>query len=317
MATNFPNGVASFGIPLLGSGSQIPVAAYPGIYRFVSSVNGNDGNSGKAPKTAVATIAKALTMCTANNGDVIVVLPGHAETVSAAGGLTLNVAGVTIVGIGSGSLTPTITLGTATTATVLVSAANVTIRNIAFVANLANIVTCFDVQAKWCTIDSCSFMDTSSILNFLKCVIATQSTANTADGLTVTNCYREALAAGALAFVSILGNTDRLNLSKNDIVSAGTGNVGHFLIAAALVLTGARIMGNTLTVVGVTTATAGVFFTSSSSTDTGIVAYNLISSADTTSEIIATTGTGLVYFENYYTGDADASGKLWPAAAAT
>lgn len=316
MATNFPNGVSSFGIPLIGSGSQIPVSGYPGVYRFVSSVNGNDGNSGKTPKAAMATIAKALLSCTANNGDVIVLLPGHAETVSAAGGLTLNVAGVTIVGIGTGSLTPKITLDTATTSTVLVTSANITVRNVAFVANFAAIVTCFDVRATWLTINSCSFMDTTSSLNFLKCVIVSQSTANLCDGLTVTGCYREALATGALAFVSILGNVDRLTLKNNDVVSAGTGSVGHFLIAAALVLTGARIIGNTLTVVGATSATVGVFFTSSASTDTGIIALNYVSSLDTTSELLATTGTGMVYFENYYTGDADASGKLWPAAAA-
>ena len=33
---------------------------------------------------------------------------------------------------------------------------------------------------------------------------------------------------------------------------------------------------------------------------------------DTTTELIATAGTGLKFFENYYTGTADASGKLWP-----
>jgi hypothetical protein len=37
-----------------------------------------------------------------------------------------------------------------------------------------------------------------------------------------------------------------------------------------------------------------------------------VASLDTTTELIATAGTGLAYFNNYYTGTADTSGKLWP-----
>mgnify|MGYP006139353905 CR=1 FL=1 len=50
-----------------------------------------------------------------NKGDVIVVMPGHAETVSGAAGINCDVAGVSIVGLGRGAARPTITMSAATT----------------------------------------------------------------------------------------------------------------------------------------------------------------------------------------------------------
>src|SRR3954465_1858829 len=70
---------------------------------FVQSTNGNAGDSsgkGQTPDAPFATIDYAVGQCSANQGDLILVLPGHAETVSAAAGLALDVAGITVLGIG-------------------------------------------------------------------------------------------------------------------------------------------------------------------------------------------------------------------------
>lgn len=89
--TNYPNGVSSFGIPLIGSGN-IPVTS--GAYYFVDGSNGSDAFNGTATDTAFKTIAFAVSKAVAN--DVILVLPGTYSEV-----VTASVAGVRIIGLGS------------------------------------------------------------------------------------------------------------------------------------------------------------------------------------------------------------------------
>ena len=122
--TNFPNGITSFGVPVIGGSGLIP--ATTGTYFFVSSGTGSNSHSGKNPAEALATIDYAIGKCTDSKGDVIVVMPGHAETISAAGGITADVAGITIIGLGNGGLRPIITFS-GTASTFVISAANVTV----------------------------------------------------------------------------------------------------------------------------------------------------------------------------------------------
>lgn len=98
--------------------------AYRDMYNDVFTAD-NDGRVRFA-----ATIDAAIGLCTASAGDLILVLPGHTEAVSAAAGIACDVAGVTIRGLGAGALRPTVTLGTAVGASIDVSAANVTIDNL-------------------------------------------------------------------------------------------------------------------------------------------------------------------------------------------
>jgi len=64
--TNFPNGLSSFGIPVLG-GAPIP---FTGTYYFVDPVNGSDGNSGRSAGKAFATLYKAHAVMTSGKNDV-------------------------------------------------------------------------------------------------------------------------------------------------------------------------------------------------------------------------------------------------------
>src|SRR3990167_8953647 len=66
-------------------------------------VNSNTGaNTGKGTRERpFATLDYAIGRCTANNGDIIMVMPNHAETITGAGGLTFDVAGITVIGMGS------------------------------------------------------------------------------------------------------------------------------------------------------------------------------------------------------------------------
>jgi len=92
-----------------------------------------------------STIDAAIGACTASRGDVIWVLPGHSETVSAAAGIAVDVAGISIIGLGNGANRPVVTFGTATGASMLISASNVLIKNIVGLAALDGLTSPFDV----------------------------------------------------------------------------------------------------------------------------------------------------------------------------
>lgn len=79
-----------------------------------------------------STIAKALTFCAADRGDIIFVKPGHSEAISTAD-IDFNVAGVAIIGKGTGTARPTITYtGTTDTTTFDMSANNCILLNFLF-----------------------------------------------------------------------------------------------------------------------------------------------------------------------------------------
>jgi len=95
----------------------------------------NDLYSGTDPTMALRTIARALLLCTASQGDTIVLLPG-AHSVSAS--IAMSVAGVSLVGMNSGTVSlrsPRVSLTTTATADQIinVTAADCEIRGIKFI----------------------------------------------------------------------------------------------------------------------------------------------------------------------------------------
>lgn len=77
--TNFPNGITSFGVPVLGTIGGLP---FTGNYYFVDPVNGADGNEG-TPELPLKTLYGALAKCTAGNNDVVVLIGNGTSTGSA------------------------------------------------------------------------------------------------------------------------------------------------------------------------------------------------------------------------------------------
>ena len=140
--------------------------------------NDNDGTVRYA-----ATIAGALTACTASAGDTIYVLPGHTETVTGAAGILVNVAGVNIIGLGSGSIRPTITFTTAVGASMDITAANVTIENMLFVCGIDNQTAMFNVTGADVTFNNCEVIISNGTVGAAIGIL----TAATATRLKVTN----------------------------------------------------------------------------------------------------------------------------------
>lgn len=282
---------------------------------YVSSVTGsNTTGTGRSPDSPFATIAAAVSAATSSQGDTIFLMPGHAETVSSATAMALSKAGITFIGLGVGSLRPTITLDTITSATIAVSAANIKFYNVVFSANFADIVSLFTLTtAKNFTLDYCEFVETAINMNFLH-IIDLATTDNAADGLTVTNCLWIEPDAATLAFALIDGNVDRLNISDNIMYTGNATQDTPFLLSCgSKVLTGVRVIRNYCQMVGNASSSAGLFIVNSSTTSNGLVALNFLKHLTTSGDIICNTGTKLAFHNNYLTGVADKSGYVLPA----
>ena len=312
-----PSGVLQSGHRRRGAGlvlDQIPelerailLSRHKGRTVYVDSAVSSSGN-GDSWSGAYDTLEEAVDAALAD--DMILVAPGHAETITS---MSISKARVSIIGLGRGASAPTLTFGAAAT-TITIAAAGVSVSNLHLVANFLDVASAFTIgAAKDFCCDSCRFIDTSAILNFLS-AITTGSTANAADGLTVTNCYQFGLNTSPLAFISILGNLDRLYVCDNSVDSASTADVGSFLTIAALVIRGALIGRNTHNVVGATGASVAVFITGSSTTNTGMVFENYVTSLDTTAALLITAAINLAVHENYMSGVVAGSGTVFPAA---
>jgi hypothetical protein len=109
--------------------------------------------------TATDTLDEAVNLCSASSGDVIFVAPGHAESFTTADDVDVDVAGITIIGLGEGQLRPTFSY-TANGEFVLgANGDNSTIKNLRFIATSDSVVKAIDVEAGcvgW-TIENCEF----------------------------------------------------------------------------------------------------------------------------------------------------------------
>lgn len=315
-ASNYPRGfdaVTIRGVPL--------TQAQPGKVFWVSNSTalqpgqrgGSDGNKGTfdAP---FSTIDYAIGQCTAGRGDVIFVKPGHTETVSAANGILADVAGVAIVGLGAGTSRPTITFDTATTATIGVTAANVTFKNIIVTANFADIVAPFTLgAAKGFALEDVYAKATATNMNFLY-VVDTNATTADAEGLSITGCKWIEPDTATESMVKMDGTNADVRIENNSVTLGVKNNTAALMvIATGKVVTAGRIVGNHVYRLNTDTAT-GAILIHSDGTNTGIVADNFAQHADTAAELLVTASSGWGCFDNRASGVAAASGYLLPAA---
>lgn len=321
MATsNFPNGFAN-GVFMRNMPGPQPES---GKVFWVSNATtlqpgqrgGSDGNKGTID-APFGTLAYALTQCVAHRGDYIYIKPGHAESIASATALGLSVAGVTIIGLGTGSKRPTFTFTTANTATIAVSADNITVRGILFVGNFLSIASTFTVAAAadfW--IDGCEFRDTDATHGFLSIVTTTVSV--NSDGLRYTNNKRKSDATTNPGPDLVIANTmSRLTVNYNkSIHTVASNNVAALIEHGALVMTDAEVIGNLIYSVNTDTATGAILVKTTATTGSGIIAGNRVRALDVAAAIMVTAA-AVQYgmFDNLYTGDVGFSGFVLPAIA--
>ena len=132
---------------------------------------GSDSSKGLTPENPLSTIDAAINLAVANRGDKIIVLPGHAETVSSATTIVPDVDGLHIIGVGEGDLKPTLSFS-ATTSQIVITGANTTITGIKLLATIDSVVAAVSVEASGVTLDL-ETADTSADIEFVTAVKAT------------------------------------------------------------------------------------------------------------------------------------------------
>jgi len=177
--------------------------AHGNVY-WVNSVTGNNTTAtGLSPEDPFASIAYAIGKCVANNNDLILVMAGHVETVIAAGTVNVNVAGVTIRGIGTGRQRGTVNYTTAAAASFNITAAGVTVQNLTFTGmGVAAVTSMVNVSAADCSILGCEF-EHANATNQAGIVISSTAAANR---LIIDSCsFHGSNNAGTTSALSIVG----------------------------------------------------------------------------------------------------------------
>ena len=389
--SNFPQGFANGlnirGMPLLQmQPGQVFWLDNSSVVQRESRA-GADGNRGTF-NSPFATLKVALSQCQQGNGDIIFIAPGHFETISSATALALNVGGVAIIGLGAGSMRPTFSLDTATTANIPIQAANVSVQNCLFRANFAAIASVFTgIRASSATstitgttlttvgavtggfypgmvlagtgilpntmilsqlsgvtngvgtyqvnnsqtvtsttitgltpdfaLDNCEFRDSSSVLNFVS-IVTGNATANSMDGLSMTNCRISSLGTTAATTAIVLSSaTDRLQIRDNFGNWAVLNDTAAMLAAGANNMTNFDFGRNKLQRPN-TSSTGGSFISTSATAWTGHAYDNYMYQLDNSAGIWIATNTGGAFgFTNNFspiTGAVDKSALINPVA---
>jgi len=319
--SNFDNGFAQ-GVTIRG----LPITqTHPGkVYHVNNSsvlapggIAGSNGNAGTYTQP-FSTIDYAIGRCQASAGDIIMVMPGHAETISDASTITMDVAGIAIVGLGVGSLRPTLTFDTATSANIPVTAANMSISNFLIVNNFADIASNFTATGTATptdlTIENCEFRDTSSILNALT-VLTDNATDNALDGLAFLNNRVSSLGTTAATTTIVLASVaNRMQIKDNFTVHAVLNDTPALIEMNSENCLNFELSSNVGT--RPNTSSTGGSFVGSPGTCTGMCTDNKFYQLDASAGIWIATSSGLGFIENYspVTGAADKSALINPVA---
>ena len=124
-----------------GGDATTNLAAFPN--RKGASDTARDGGKFLSP---FKTLDFAVGQCVANRGDIVFVLPGYVDVLSAADAIDVDVAGVSIIGLGTGAMQPRIGFDN-TAATFAIDAVNVTVEGLNFRAEVAACVKGVDVKS--------------------------------------------------------------------------------------------------------------------------------------------------------------------------
>lgn len=127
---------------------------------LVDSNTGSDSNSGENTwSNALATLDAAFAKCTANNGDKILLAPGHSESYTTTGvKVTADVDGIEVISIGNGSDRATFSFGHVD-ATMTFSADNLIFKNVLFLTAVDSVVTFATISGNNCKLVACESKD--------------------------------------------------------------------------------------------------------------------------------------------------------------
>lgn len=290
------NGLVNGGVNQLGAGSLFTT----GQVIYVSSGTGSNGNLGSDPSLPKATLAGAQSAANASKGDIVVVMPGHAETLTAA--LTLSKAGVSYLGAGAGLLRPSITVN-GTIDGISITGANVTIDNFQFPAPGTDDQTAdINVAAAGVTISNTYHIGSTTSKNKTDII----TVASGGDDLTVDGVRAYNTVVDCVSWLSLEAAVAR-PVIRNCVIQ-GQFSTGVLMDEATATL--ATIENNLFK--NTKAATAVVTFTTGNST--GVMRFNHLSGRHTTIASNLVAGTGMDFFENRIVEEAALNGAILPAA---
>ena len=267
-----------------------------------NGVGGTDASSRGSYLRPFATLDYAIGKCTASRGDVIMLMPGHAENVAAAG-VTLDVIGITVVGLGSGSLIPKFSF-TAAASDINITAANVAFYNVQFEANFADVLVALDVSGNNLGFYNCKFTESGTNLNY----VVVMNIADGNDDLTIDSCEYVGNDVANDNFVQAAGTHDNFVITNNRFSHLTAQTAGEGMIEIATDANNFFIAHNHF--FSATAAIDNGFVTMADAGNTGWAAHNYLKGVDTDATAANILGsfdvTGLGCFENYAVMDVDA-----------
>jgi hypothetical protein len=232
----------------------------------------------------------------ANNANLILVMPGHAETIISADQIDHDVAGVAVWGVGNGSERPTLTY-TVAAGEYTIGANNAIVGNIRFLSSVTDVLKAVNIEANVtdAKIINCWFgVDSSGTDEFTECIDLTGTNTRTRiEGNTFNMGIGGAVQAidldAVCAQVTIRNNTIRGDYSTADI-SGDTTLSTNILIEDNLLVNGVGGNINGQPAIELLTGTTGVIRNNDIVCDLATMAASIVS--DTT-----------LWFENYYNED--------------
>jgi len=162
------------------------------------------------------------------------------------------------------------------------------------------------------TLERCEVIDQTAILNFLT-VVQGGIGALANSGLYVGNCKISLLGAATVNNLYLFGaggTAEGMSFVDN-YYAAVTTNAGAVVVLGSLAYTNFRMIGNIFNLVNATGTSTGVLITCAS-TIQGVMKDNTTKSLVTT-QVPATTSTGLNFTNNMFQTTADKSGFILPA----
>lgn len=270
-----------------------------------ASGGGTTAGFGRTAEAAFTTLDSAIGNCTTNNGDVILILPGHAENITVADSIDLDVAGITIIGLGRGSATPTFS-STAAAGSITIDAANIAVQNIKLVSNFTNGTTAgltLTANANFCKLSEITMRDTSATKEHLIHI----SVAAAVEGLHIDNCSLIGAAGSMTNSILFAGATTDTRIENTYIFVDSSDDVIDHLAAAAVDLHVFNCV-----VVNADADAAGYCLRAHASS-TGIATRNLFAYNKVDAEI--SSGAAMWWIENYASNTIAESGLLDPTTA--
>lgn len=289
--------------PLIAMGSN-PGTGH--IFYVDSGVtNAGDGSDWENAK---ATLDEAVGLCAHNRGDIILIAQGHTEALGAAADeVDIDVNGVTVEGLGSGTLRPLFDYTDYETGAFAIGAENVTIYNLVFKANTPDVNDAIDIESAgdYARVIKCDFIvESAGTDEFQDCI----SLGDAADFVTIEHCMMDMQGGAAEAGIHMDYDTEGMIIRHNFIrgdysaacIQGDTTLSTNLLIEYNTLWNGDTAALNTVECIELLTGTVGI-----------IQENKLVTNVATVN--VAMVGDAVFLFNNWYNEDAgiDKTGVAW------